>query len=240
MRYYLSFLLMLGFLVLKAQPLFTLTPDTVFASKPASNFTLYNYAAFNNLSDDTLAMRWVKTQTFVQQQGGHGGQDFGNWTISIQDPINFYNPALTIDSADFTLLPTSSSTDKFILQLYPNGQAGILKMAFKVFAVNDPGNSIEILFDYLVTPSTTDVQEPTGGQDLELFPNPASGWLQLRNSSNEAMACRLYSSNGAQIQSLNLESSDFTILSISTLPPGHYYFLAQTTARINIASFVKN
>lgn len=240
MRFYWAFIFLLAFLGVEAQPLFTLTPDTVFATKPASNFTMYNYAQFDNLSGDTLAMRWVKTQTFIQQPGGHGGQGFGDWTISLQDPINFYNPAMELDSADFELLPITSSTDKFIVQLYPNGQEGTLSMTYKIFALNDPDNFVEVIFDYTVTPSTTSVGEVAAPERLEVFPNPANDLVQVRNNSGAAMPLRLLSANGQCLQTLVLAGMEAKILDISMQAPGLYFFVVQTNSTVSVSKFTIN
>ncbi len=239
MRVYLTFLFLFSFLGLEAQPLFTLTPDTVFATKPASTFTMYNYAQFDNLSGDTLAMRWVKTQTIIQQSGGHGGQGFGDWTISLQDPINFFNPAMEVDSADFELLPVTSATDKFITQLYPNGQKGTLSMTYKIFAVNDPGNFVEVVFDYTVTTSTTSVSETGAPAWLEVFPNPANDLVQVRNNSGAAIPLRLLSANGQCLQGLELQGMETKALDISKEPPGLYFFVVQNNSKVSAIKFTK-
>jgi len=81
-----------------AQTLFSLTPQTVTTEKPADFFTMYSYATFENLSGTDLNMRWVKTLAIPQPLNGHG-IEWGEWSITLQDPSNWHNPATDQDSA---------------------------------------------------------------------------------------------------------------------------------------------
>ncbi|GIV30939.1 MAG: hypothetical protein KatS3mg029_0290 [Saprospiraceae bacterium] len=131
-----------------AQTLFSLTPQTVTAEKPANFFTMYSYATFENLSGTDLNMRWVKTLATPQPLFGHG-IEWGEWSITLQDPSNWHNPATHLDSADFVLpaIP-DESTNKFIMQFYPANEPGHLVVKYKVFVIDNPSESVDVTFDY--------------------------------------------------------------------------------------------
>lgn len=83
-----------------------------------------------------------------------------NSYFAIQDPDNYYYPAGSLDSADFYLPPVAEATDKFILQLFPNGVAGRLVTKFRFFPVHDPEDSLTVTFDYQVDRATAAADGP--------------------------------------------------------------------------------
>ena len=66
---------------LSSQNSFSVSADTVFASKPADNFVFYNYFEFGNNTSDTLLMRWEKVETISSNPGEPGDV----WNIGIQN-----------------------------------------------------------------------------------------------------------------------------------------------------------
>lgn len=203
---------------LAAQNSFSATPELVIAEKPANLFVFYNYAEFLNLTGDTLEMRWVQTELTTSL----GGDEMGDWTTAITDPENMYNPN-DRDSADFTLLPTPQTTDKFIYQLFPHQQPGTLTTKFKFYPVNDPVDSLVITFQYTATDPSTPARETAQTIDVEVFPNPAANRCQVSNRTDGPLNCQLMGSTGQRIESFQIGPNGLKTLDLSTLPAGIFH-----------------
>lgn len=199
MKYFYKWTL-LGFILfagstLFSQTSFSLTPSIVYAEKPKTNFVMYNYATLENLTGDTLQMRWVK-KSVVTGGTGHGGGDLDNWIIAVQDPDNFHSPANDLDSADFRLLPVASFTDKFLLHLHPNNTAGSLVVTFKVFPIANPTDSAIVSFNYTVLDVASAVAELDSNAGIAIYPNPATEHVLLRNTAQETLDVTWVSPDG--------------------------------------------
>ncbi|MCB0566111.1 MAG: T9SS type A sorting domain-containing protein [Phaeodactylibacter sp.] len=207
-----------------AQESFSATPEAVVAIKPANLFVFYNYTQFENLTDDTLQMRWVKTETIANNRTtAHLGDPMGNWTTAIQDPNFFHNPSDGIDSADFYLPPITGATDKFILQLYPNNEAGALLVKFKFFPVDNPADSLIVTFDFEAIRVATATAEPDVDSGLLIYPNPASGQFFISNSSIDSREVILLSVHGQALQSYSLLPRETIWANCSGIPGGTYF-----------------
>ncbi len=206
-----------------AQTLFSLTPQTVTAEKPANFFTMYSYATFENLSGTDLNMRWVKTLATPQPLFGHG-IEWGEWSISLQDPSNWHNPATHLDSADFVLPATpDESNNKFIMQFYPANEPGHLVVKYKVFVIDNPSESVEVTFDYTASMvSATEGEKGAVSEKIELSPNPAGTQVTVHNQFNQPGILTVTDLAGRLILTKNLEGSSSESIYVATWPTGTY------------------
>ena len=227
LKFLLATLLVLVFSGLSNAQSFTASSIYVTAVKPADAFVFYNYTQLENLTGDTLHMRWVKLETLINPNAGHGASTMGSWVTSIADPSNLYNPANDLDSADFYLGPEVSSTDKFIFHLFPNLQAGNLVVKFKLFPIADPSDSLIVTFDYIATAVTTDVGEAALGGKMLLFPNPASTSFNLTNLTGKQQKAWLISPAGQVLDVFSLKLLEKKETDCTGLPPGNYYLKFQ-------------
>ncbi|MBK8565855.1 MAG: hypothetical protein IPN76_21560 [Saprospiraceae bacterium] len=192
---------------LYSQTSFSLSPSIVYAEKPKTTFVLYNFTALENLTSDTLHMRWVKTSV-VAGASGHGGGDFNNWTIAVQDPNNYHTPANDLDSADFVLTPSANFTDKFLLHLHPNNTAGNLVATFKLFPIANTADSAIVKFDYTVLDVASAVEEHDAGMGLSIYPNPATEKVLLRNTAQEALEVTWIGPDGKRHETTRILSGE--------------------------------
>lgn len=204
------------------QASFKLTPDSVVVVKPKDSFVMYNYSQFENLTGDTLPMRWVRTSVMIEQ-GGNIVSELGDWDLGIYDPSNIYLIANKLDTADFVLQPTADTNDKFILHLYPNNVAGHLLVHFRIFPIANPSDSASIDFDY------TSAELPSASVDraadigLEVFPNPSSTWVNMRNTSPETLAVTWVSANGLPLETIQLLPGETKLEGLQMKAPGLWW-----------------
>ncbi len=110
---------------------FSVSPTYVEAEKPASNTVFYNFTQFTNNTTDTLRMKWVKKIS----EGRNGvPPPPEEWVTSINDPVNFFPIADSIDEAFFHLLPNQSVTEKLIFQVFPNEIGGEIQANFSILS----------------------------------------------------------------------------------------------------------
>lgn len=216
-----------------AQPGFSVTPEVVTAVKPSDIFVFYNYTQFENLTGDTLRMRWVRAEVVASNRSASPGTGpMGNWATAIQDPNAYYNPANGLDSADFYLPPVTGSTDHFILQLFPNNEAGNLIMKFRFFPVANPADSLTVTFDFTATPVMASTIEQAPGAVISAYPNPAPGRFFIRNLMGSPCAVTLFSSRGQALRRYSLSPGEEAPVDGSGLPAGSYYLRAEAGNRL--------
>ncbi|MAT54746.1 MAG: hypothetical protein CMN32_09710 [Saprospirales bacterium] len=222
-----------------AQTLFSLSPQTVTTEKPADFFTMYSYATFENLSGTDLNMRWVITMATPQPLNGHG-IEWGEWSITLQDPSNWHNPATDLDSADFVLpaIPDESN-DKFIMQFYPANEPGHLIVKYKVFVIDNPSESVEVTFDYTASVvSATEGEEGAVSEKIKLSPNPASTQVTVHNQYNQPGTLTVTDSAGRTILTQSLGGSSSASIHVATWPTGTYLVQFKSEGKIHVSRLV--
>lgn len=214
---------------LQAQSAFSAEPTLVEAVKDNSYFVFYDYSQLYNHTGDSLLMRWVKVEERRILPGGHGQGD--EWATAIQDPDNYYYPAGSLDSADFYLPPVAEATDKFILQLFPNGVAGRLVAKFRFFPVHDPVDSLTVTFDYQVNRATAAADGPAwqAKNPAVVFPNPFREQFTLSFREGRPLQTArllLYDGLGRQVHVQRLGTGENPV-EVGGLPPGMYYYVVE-------------
>jgi len=233
MKYLLPLLLLLTTGNINAQDNFTCTPEFVQATKPANNFVFYDYTQFENLTNDSLEMRWVLVSLIAPD--GHGGiiSMPDTWEIGIQDPTNSYIPANGIDSADFVLPPVTGSIDKFIFQVYPNETEGQVVATYKFFPLNDPTDITEVTFDFTAAPFTPDTTNTNleaihKNEKITLYPNPTTSILQIETQEN-IQSWSIYDTEGKLVKQEKITPQKKTSIPTHNLPPNTYLLKCETT-----------
>jgi hypothetical protein len=209
---------------------FNLTPDTVQAMKPKNTFVMYNYAQFENLTGDSLPMRWVRTSVQMEQNGSMVSE-LGDWDLGVYDPTNVYLNANKLDSADFVLQPVTNTNDKFILHLYPHNVAGHLLVRFRVFPIANPADSTSVVFDYTSEEISSASQDLAAAIGLEVFPNPASDWLNLRNSSPEMLSLTWVSTSGLPMETTQFLPGETKRTDLQMKAPGLWWLFVEKGGR---------
>lgn len=228
------FLLAIGLCTLalsgRSQSSFSLTPDTVVAELGQDVFVMYDFSEFMNLSGTDLQMRWVRTSIF-SEQGGSTSNTLGAWDIGIYDPTNIYLHAGQLDSADFLLKAITDSNDKFILHLYPRNIPGRLFVRYRIFPVDNPADSTSVVFDYTALEINSPSTELAAAMGLEVFPNPASDWLSLRNHADEPLQMAWVNAQGQRLPSFQLQPGDTKLETLQAMPAGLWFLWVKNGER---------
>ncbi len=216
-----------------SQSSFSITPDTVKGTKDQDIFVMYNYAEFENLAGATTHMRWVRTSIW-REQGDSTSNTLGAWDIGIYDPSNTYLQANQLDSANFVLPAVTSTNDKFILHLYPNNQPGRLWVRFRIFPPNNPADSASVVFDYTVLELNSASSEQAAALGLEVFPNPASDWISLRNKAAEPLHLTWVNAQGQRLPTFQLQPGETKQEALQAMPAGLWWLWVKNGERVFI------
>ncbi len=213
-----------------AQSSFSVSPTFLEATRPANVFVFYNFAQFTNHTSDALKMRWVKELL----QGGHGGViPPPEWSVAISDPSNAFDPADTIVSADFDLLPNTSSTlEKFVYSVFPKDTPGKMKTKFTFYALDHPGDSTAIFFTHEGTDFTSAVTVALDVSNISVTPNPAYDIFTVENNFTENVVIKLQDLNGRTIRNFTLAANALKTIDSSDFAVGMYLMEIKSKERL--------
>lgn len=232
-NYFLLFALFFNSIHSQAQVSFSATPTLIEAVKPSNYFVFYNYSQFENLSGDTLQMRWVRTELTTSL----GGSELGDWTLALNDPQNAFLNGIP-DSADFVLLPVSTSTDKFIYQMFPNDQAGSILTRFRIFPIDNPADSVTLTFDYTSVDPVSSTNESNQIWSKNIYPNPVSDWLEINNPYGQKINGQLFTSDGRPIFDFEIDGNDKQSFDTSSLTDGVYFLSLEKEGNYHLKRLV--
>ena len=197
---------------------FGLESDTVFSTGAADDFTFYLPNDFYNNSGEDLQLRWVKEE--VIEEYGHGNET-GLWDYTIQDPQTFHDPGEDVDSSDFVLQANIGSLDKFIIQVYPNGNPGNIFMSFRIYEIGNPSNFFYVYIDYTAT-SVTSIST-LENMEISISPNPTADFLKIDNKGDFDIQYSLLDISGkVLIENEALSSNDVAELDVTMYSSGIY------------------
>lgn len=221
--------------LLSAQNSFSVSADSVFASKPSNIFVFYNYINFENNTNDTIAMRWRKVESFSSNANEPGNI----WDIGIQDHVNFYNPANHLDSADFFIPTITGSTDKFLLHLFPNNLAGHLMVKFQFFPINDPTDIATVVFDYN-SEEVVAVSEAFVENNFNIFPNPANHFFQISNQTDHHSLISIFDQSSKLLSSFDLIAHQTNHVDCTSWSNGVYFLKIECDSKVGLKQIVIN
>lgn len=223
--------------VVNAQDSFAISSDSVQAIRPSNTFVFYNFTNFQNLTTDTLRMMWVKKYLLPDNETDPGG--FGQWGFNIQDPRSTHEDAVNKDSVRFFLSPIQSNTDKFILQLFPNGEEGELNAQYKFFNLENPSDSSIVTFYFSVNDELTSTQSFASLPQINISPNPFIEQVTIQNLKAINWRLGIYNSRGVPIHDRTIKGSDAIVLDASEWTSGMYYFVFQSKEELVVLQLIK-
>ncbi len=174
-----------------------------------------SYLFFNNLSGDTLQLRWRSL-----------GVDMpGDWVADLCD----YGLCYTGIPSTGTMNPVFDIQPYLKLIVQPGTTAGSGWIWFRVFEKDHEDNYVDVFFS-LFTTGTTSAGEPES-VSMKFFPNPARNFLFLENNGPEEQHARLLNASGEEFREQAVPAGEQKQLEVGTLPDG-VYFLQTDKSRV--------
>ncbi len=179
------------------------------------------YTQVNNLTSDTLLLRWER---FVMIKPDE-------WQTQVCDPNACYLPNVSTNydldlqiDEPVMLLPDSSISLAFYVR--PNGEGGEGSFDLDLSLTSDPDNVIETAtFNVRVNTLVSSTRRIDDLSGLRVFPNPASDYFELTNSDRQIDQLVVYNLLGRPVRFFSASS-------------GRRYWLADLPDGIYLVSLV--
>ncbi|MEI6408311.1 MAG: T9SS type A sorting domain-containing protein [Bacteroidota bacterium] len=167
------------------------------------------YIYFNNPSGDSLRLRWRRLEMSTPT----------DWTVGLCDYGHCYLGIPTTALMDYIY---DDIQGELKLIINPKNIAGSAWFWFRVAEEGNPDNFQDVYYN-LYTPGTTAAHDPQGNQAFQVFPNPASEFVMVKNgSTNSAKAC-LSDQTGRIIGIYDLQAKSMTSISLESVSNGIYF-----------------
>jgi hypothetical protein len=168
--------------------------------------TFYEALRNGQLIDSTS---WTEMQTMYPGTFGYGlGLDF--YTITSQNYVGHYGEVANTSGLFFADINSS---------LCPNGY--YIAYNFNVQGA-DMQTSIDVPVLLFLNNNVNGVTEFNASEKFQVFPNPCSDFLQIKNNENAATTITLTDLSGRVVSPLITRSSGALLLDVSGLPRGAY------------------
>lgn len=155
----------------------------------------------SNTSGDTLTLRWVRVEENIP----------GWWRSSVCTELYCYS--IPDDSATWTLLP--GDIDMMYIHIYPYGYTDTGNVVVKLFDVNNPADSVRIMFHADVL---TEVEEYSSISALTADPLTH----QLNFTSNETGQYTLTDVTGRVVTAVSVQPGQVSFIEVHSA--GVYFF----------------
>lgn len=166
------------------------------------------YLFFDNLSGDTLQLRWRNLSPNFPE----------DWVVDLCD----YGLCYAGIPPNGTMAPVYDTIQPYLkLIVQPGAVAGSGWLWFRVFEKDHEDNYVDVFFS-LFTQGTTGIIEP-GAADLEVYPNPASDLLFIDNKSDRNREFRLLDAAGHEWSNQSILPGGHSIIEVGLFPVGTYF-----------------
>lgn len=199
---------------------FTVQQTTAYAAGD-SDLTYFDamIRVYNNVPGNNQ-LRWVRTQQIMPP----------TWRTSVCNAS--YCFPMSTDTAVFTMTPGDS--DLVMVDFYPFNTNGSAIVTIKLYAVNDPADSVILTF-YGNTTVGIEQHLPIG---FSFFPNPASDELHIEGTN--IRSAEIFNSFGQSLKQLSFADDHSEDISLGDLPAGCYYVrVTDEEGRTGVKKLVK-
>jgi len=207
-----------------AQASLTFSSDTVTVTDEVevddNFFEIVAYGTLFNTGDEPITIRWERFIVDAPEE----------WEVLVCDlnqcyePIVYSNIASDLGlDAPVTLEPGGSTN--LDVHILPKGTAGTAVVNIEVADANEPDNVL-ITSRYELTATTPTSTEEIAVPTLSIFPNPATDYIQIRNSQDVDRLV-VYNIVGREMRSFNAA-------------PGQRYFIGDLPNGLYLASLVSH
>jgi hypothetical protein len=172
-------------------------PDTnIHITKSTDFVSLHAYAEIENLTNDTMAIRW-------RCRFEHGLPS--EWDVSLDDQTTYFNPLTPGDSSMVILDTGLTFPRKLIIGIDHNHVTGYGMVTLTVFPLRSPADSARVHFLVTVTPGTAVASTTPDPLQVTLQDN----LLEVHIRRIPATA-RVWSADGRLLDQFRITSEAFT------------------------------
>ncbi|MBL4716216.1 MAG: hypothetical protein COC01_06545 [Bacteroidetes bacterium] len=198
--------------------------DTAYYWGGVAKFDIVVELDITNDSNADVTYTWIKNKENMTNL----------WEVAICDKNNCYLSSVTEKS--FTL----SAGEQGIINahFYPSGAAGQGILDLDVFNASDTTDLATIIYKVTAYPTGIgDSQLST--YDFEVYPSPASDYINISFDDNEINDVEIYNILGKKLSTIKLNKN--TIYNITDLPTGLYFIkVKDSQGVVHTKSFVRN
>lgn len=212
----LLFLLLLAGPLLIAQQSFTFAPDSLLEVE--ANPQIYNIYQIDilNETEDSLTLSWRRLQNDYPE----------GWEVSFCDN----NVCYGLIPINGDMIPFSPEETAFLkLDIHPHEIAGTGIFRFLVFPTGEEDNYQ--LASFIVNSGVTSNTVEAQLLKLNIFPNPATDYLQINNGNASPINLAITDASGAIVISQVLPAKNEQQINLLHLPAGPYYLHAYVDGR---------
>ena len=196
-----------------AQTPFFPDPSPLKSAEVRANLANEVYLYFSNPGGDSLRLRWRLGEASLPQGWAAGLCDYGYCYFGVPN-------SGTMSWVYDTIQPYLK------LVVIPNIVPGSAWYWFRVFEVGQDENYQDVYFSLYTegTSGTGDPEDP----GFEVFPNPASEYLNIRSTDNSPLPARIFNTQGVLMQEMTLQPLAQHIVFCQNWPIGVYYLQTAT------------
>jgi hypothetical protein len=187
---------------------FSAAPASTLQRELAFNEANECYIYFDNLSGDTLQLKWRQLEMSLPE----------GWTADLCD----YGLCYTGIPANGTMNPVFDTIRPYLkLIVQPNAVAGAAWIWFRAIELGNDANYVDVYFN-LFTAGTVSVKAPET-TSMRLFPNPASNVLFVENKTAVPLPARLTDLFGRVLRTITVPASTTESIDLAPYPTGYYF-----------------
>lgn len=179
------------------------------------------YIHFDNPSGDSLRLRWRRLEMSTPP----------DWTASLCDYGHCYIGVPTTALMDYIY---DDIQGELKLVINPKTSAGSAWFWFRVAEEGNPENFQDVYYS-LYTSGTTAAHDVQENQAFQVFPNPASEFVMVKNASEKPATAWLSDQTGHILGSYDLQDKSMTIISLESVANGIYFLrTGHTVQKISV------
>ncbi len=123
-------------------------------------------------------------------------------------------------------LPLDGNNEAGIFLHYmPNNNNVDVTICYKIYKAEDPSVNLSFCVKYSTAPCSTGIEEVLSGEELSVYPNPASDKVTVKYTIAQNSQLRVYNIVGEKVLEYDLpEGSTSLDINVGSLPSGTYFY----------------